>query len=103
MTRIQAITPLLEFLDQHLSSLNTWLLPRAFIRALAGCWSAVLKEVSAQADAGGAEKPRVYHHRLREALELLAEFFHAEGKGKFNHLSLLSFKSSSIFVLVYIV
>lgn len=78
---IQAITPLLEFLDQHLSSLNTWLLPRAFTRALAGCWSAVLKEVSAQADAGGAEKPRVYHHRLREALDLLAEFFHAEGKG----------------------
>ncbi|KAG6459452.1 BAI1-associated protein 3 [Manduca sexta] len=77
----QAITPLLEFLDQHLSSLNTWLLPRAFIRALAGCWSAVLKEVSSQADAGGAERPRVYHHRLREALDLLAEFFHAEGKG----------------------
>lgn len=78
---LQAITPLLEFLDQHLSSLNTWLLPRAFSRALAGCWSAVLKEVSAQADAGGAERPRVYHHRLREALDLLAEFFHAEGKG----------------------
>ncbi|XP_060802443.1 BAI1-associated protein 3 [Amyelois transitella] len=77
----QAITPLLEFLDQHLSSLNTWLLPRAFTRALGGCWSAVLKEVSAQADAGGAERPRVYHHRLREALDLLAEFFHAEGKG----------------------
>ncbi|XP_061715227.1 BAI1-associated protein 3 [Cydia pomonella] len=77
----QAITPLLEFLDQHLSSLNTWLLPRAFIRALAGCWSAVLKEVSSQADAGGAERPRVYHSRLREALDLLAEFFHAEGKG----------------------
>ncbi|XP_053606355.1 BAI1-associated protein 3 isoform X2 [Plodia interpunctella] len=77
----QAITPLLEFLDQHLSFLNTWLLPRAFTRALGGCWSAVLKEVSAQADAGGAERPRVYHHRLREALDLLAEFFHAEGKG----------------------
>ncbi|CAB3259883.1 unnamed protein product [Arctia plantaginis] len=77
----QAITPLLEFLDQHLSSLNTWLLPRAFSRALAGCWSGVLKEMSAQADAGGAERPRVYHHRLREALDLLADFFHAEGKG----------------------
>ncbi|XP_049874475.1 BAI1-associated protein 3 [Pectinophora gossypiella] len=77
----QAITPLLEFLDHHLSQLNTWLLPRAFTRALAGCWSAVLKEVSTQADAGGAERPRVYHHRLREALDLLAEFFHAEGKG----------------------
>ncbi|XP_063827905.1 BAI1-associated protein 3 [Ostrinia nubilalis] len=77
----QAITPLLEYLDQHLSSLNTWLLPRAFTRALAGCWSAVLKEVSTQADAGGAERPRVYHHRLREALDLLADFFHAEGKG----------------------
>lgn len=41
----------------------------------------MLKEVSAQADAGGAERPRVYHHRLREALDLLADFFHAEGKG----------------------
>lgn len=52
-----------------------------FIRALASCWNAVLKEVSTQADAGGAERPRVYHSRLREALDLLAEFFHAEGKG----------------------
>ncbi|XP_022124719.2 BAI1-associated protein 3 [Pieris rapae] len=77
----QAITPLLEYLDQHLSSLNTWLLPRAFTRALAACWNAVLKEVSNQADSGGAEKPRVYHHRLKEALDLLAEFIHAEGKG----------------------
>ncbi|XP_048487474.1 BAI1-associated protein 3 [Plutella xylostella] len=77
----QAITPLLEYLDQHLSSLNTWLLPRAFTRALSGCWVAVLKEVSTQADAGGAERPRVYHSRLREALDLLAEFIHAEGKG----------------------
>lgn len=41
----------------------------------------MLKEMSAQADAGGAERPRVYHHRLREALDLLADFFHAEGKG----------------------
>lgn len=86
---IQAITPLLEFLDQHLSALNTWLLPRAFIRALAGCWSAVLKEMSAQADAGGAEKPRVYHDRLKEALDLLAEFFHAEGKGRIPHSFLI--------------
>ncbi|XP_072947566.1 BAI1-associated protein 3 [Epargyreus clarus] len=77
----QAITPLLEFLDQHLSSLNTWLLPRAFTRALAGCWSAVLKEMATQADSGGPERPRVYHDRLREALDLLAEFIHAEGKG----------------------
>ncbi|GBP67477.1 BAI1-associated protein 3 [Eumeta japonica] len=79
--RSRAINPLLEFLDQHLSQLNTWLLPRAFARALAACWAAVLREVSAQADAGGSERPRVYHHRLREALDLLAEFFHAEGKG----------------------
>ncbi|XP_075979118.1 BAI1 associated protein 3 [Anticarsia gemmatalis] len=77
----QAITPLLEFLDQHLSLLNTWLLPRAFSRALAACWCGVLKEVATQADAGGPERPRVYHHRLREALDLLSEFFHAEGKG----------------------
>ncbi|VVC86709.1 unnamed protein product, partial [Leptidea sinapis] len=75
-----AITPLLEFLDQHLSTLNTWLLPRAFSRSLAACWNSVLKEVSSQADSGGAEKPRVYHQRLKEALDLLAEFFHAEGK-----------------------
>lgn len=89
----QAITPLLEFLDQHLSSLNTWLLPRAFSRALAGCWSGVLKEVSSQADSGGVERPRVYHHRLREALDLLAEFFHAEGKGM---------KHSPILVNIYV-
>lgn len=42
----------------------------------------MLKEMSAQADAGGADKPRVYHDRLKEALDLLAEFFHAEGKGR---------------------
>lgn len=42
--------------------------------------------MSAQADAGGAEKPRVYHDRLKEALDLLAEFFHAEGKGIISYL-----------------
>lgn len=75
--------PLLEYLDNHLSALNAALLARNFARALSIVWSAVLAGLSGQTDVGGGdgERPAVYHDRLHDALNLLAEFFHAGGQG----------------------
>lgn len=79
----QAIVPLLEYLDNHLSALNSALLARNFSRALSVVWSSVLASLAGQTDVGGGdgERPAVYHDRLHEALGLLAEFFHADGQG----------------------
>jgi BAI1-associated protein 3 len=76
----QAIVPLLEYLDCHLSSLNSALLTKNFHRALNLIWLAVLSELSHQMDSAG-EKPTNFHDRLYEALRLLVDFIHAEGLG----------------------
>lgn len=76
----QAIIPLLEYLDQHLSALNSALLTKNFHRALTIIWLLVLNELSAQMDSGG-EKPTNFHDRLYEALQMLVDFIHAEGLG----------------------
>jgi BAI1-associated protein 3 len=72
--------PLLEYLDNHLSSLNRALLTRNFHRTLSIIWMIVLKELSDQMDQAG-EKPANFHDRLYEALQTLVEFFHAENMG----------------------
>ncbi|XP_055846829.1 BAI1-associated protein 3 [Episyrphus balteatus] len=78
----QAIVPLLEYLDVHLSALNSALLTKNFNRALNLIWSTVLSELSRQMDTGAeGDKPSNFHNRLYEALQLLVEFFHAEGLG----------------------
>lgn len=78
----QAIVPLLEYLDVHLSALNSALLTKNFNRALTLIWSTVLNELSHQMDAGGeGEKTKNFHDRLYEALQLLVDFFNAEGLG----------------------
>lgn len=78
----QAIVPLLEYLDVHLSALNSALLTKNFNRALNLIWSTVLNELSHQMDAGGeGEKTKNFHDRLYEALQLLVDFFNAEGLG----------------------
>lgn len=78
----QAIVPLLEYLDIHLSALNSALLTKNFNRALTLIWSTVLNELSRQMDAGGeGEKTKNFHDRLYEALQLLVDFFNAEGLG----------------------
>lgn len=79
---IQAIVPLLEYLDLHLSALNSALLTKNFNRALTLIWNTVVGELSRQMDTGGdSEKPINFHDRLYEALQLLIEFFNAEGLG----------------------
>lgn len=78
----QAIIPLLEYLDVHLSALNTALLPKNFNRALQLIWIAVLNELAFQMDTGNdSERPTNFHERLYEALHLLVDFFNAEGHG----------------------
>lgn len=76
----QAIMPLLEYLDTHLSSLNRALLTKNFHRILAIIWIMVLAELSDQMDQAG-EKPENFHDRLYEALQTLVDFFHAENMG----------------------
>lgn len=78
----QAIIPLLEYLDTHLASLNNALFSNNFIRALTLVWTTVLSELSKQMDTGGDnERPTNFHDRLYEALQLLVNFFNAEGLG----------------------
>lgn len=72
--------PLLEYLDNHLTSLNRALLTRNFHRTLSIIWLIVLKELSDQMDQAG-EKPANFHDRLYEALQTLVDFFHAENMG----------------------
>lgn len=78
----QAIVPLLEYLDVHLSTLNSALLSKNFNRALTIIWLTVLNELSHQMDTGAEnDKPSNFHDRLYEALQLLIDFFNAEGLG----------------------
>lgn len=78
----QAIVPLLEYLDVHLSALNSALLTKNFNRALMLVWNTVVGELARQMDTGGdSEKPVNFHDRLYEALQLLVDFFNAEGLG----------------------
>lgn len=77
----QAIVPLLEYLDVHLSALNSALLMKNFNRALMLIWNTVLNELSRQMDSGEGEKTKNFHDRLYEALQLLIDFFNAEGLG----------------------
>lgn len=78
----QAIVPLLEYLDVHLSALNSALLTKNFNRALTLVWTTVLNELASQMDADGeGEKTNNFYDRLHEALSLLVEFFNAEGQG----------------------
>lgn len=78
----KAIVMLLEFLDLQLSALNSALLMKNFNRALTLIWNAVLNELSRQMDTvAETEKPKNFHGRLYDALQLLVDFFNAEGLG----------------------
>jgi len=77
-----AIVPLQEYLDGHLIALNTNLLPKNFHKVLNGVWEVTVYELGHQMDGGsGDTKMSGFYERLYEALELLVEFFHAEGNG----------------------
>lgn len=76
-----AITPLLEYLDNHLLSLNSMLLPRNFERVLNNVWEVSLSELDHQMDGNVGDKMAGFYERLYEALDILVDFFHAESKG----------------------
>lgn len=77
-----AIVPLQEYLDSHLISLNMNLIPKNFHKVLNGVWEVTVYELGHQMDGGsGDTKMSGFYERLYEALELLVEFFHAEGNG----------------------
>ncbi|VVC39810.1 Mammalian uncoordinated homology 13, subgroup, domain 2,Mammalian uncoordinated homology 13, domain 2,C2 [Cinara cedri] len=77
-----AIVPLQEYLDSHLISLNVNLIPKNFHKVLNGVWEVTIYELGHQMDGGsGDTKMSGFYERLYEALELLVEFFHAEGNG----------------------
>ncbi|XP_052860569.1 BAI1-associated protein 3 [Anopheles cruzii] len=78
----QAVMPLLEYLDSHLATLNVTLLSQNFYRAMTLIWNSVLTEFAKQMESGGeGEKPTNFHDRMYGALQLLGEFFNAEGLG----------------------
>ncbi|XP_055620183.1 BAI1-associated protein 3 isoform X2 [Toxorhynchites rutilus septentrionalis] len=78
----QAVMPLLEYLDSHLATLNVTLLSQNFYRSMSLIWNNVLAEFAKQMDAGGeGDKPSNFHDRMYGALQLLGEFFNAEGLG----------------------
>ncbi|KAJ8895018.1 hypothetical protein PR048_000327 [Dryococelus australis] len=87
----EAITPLLDYLDNHLVTLNAALLQRNFHRILENVWDIVLLELGQQMDGNAGDKVAMFYERLYEALTILVEFFHAEQKG----LSLESLKSAT--------
>ncbi|KAF6203098.1 hypothetical protein GE061_003513, partial [Apolygus lucorum] len=76
-----AISPLLEYLDTHLLALNAALLPRNFERVLSTVWDVCLLQLGHQMDGSAADKLPGFYDRLYEALDILVDFFHAEGKG----------------------
>ncbi|XP_039440945.1 BAI1-associated protein 3 isoform X3 [Culex pipiens pallens] len=78
----QAVMPLLEYLDSHLATLNVTLLSQNFYRAMSLIWNSVLTEFAKQMESGGeGDKPSNFHDRMYGALQLLGEFFNAEGLG----------------------
>ncbi|XP_022901984.1 BAI1-associated protein 3 isoform X2 [Onthophagus taurus] len=79
----QAVDPLFDYLHSNLQTLNVALLPQNFQRILYEVWEYTLAELNYQMDGGtnSEELPAMFHERLHSALELMVEFFHADGQG----------------------
>ncbi|XP_025835570.1 BAI1-associated protein 3 [Agrilus planipennis] len=79
----EAVEPLFDYLYNHLLQFNLALLPQNFTRVLIEIWECTLKHLNDQMDGGGSteEMPAMFHDRLHSALELMIEFFHANGQG----------------------
>lgn len=88
-----AIAPLLEYLDTHLLALNAALLPKNFERVLSAVWDVCLLQLGHQMDGSVGDRMPGFYDRLYDALDLLVDFFHAEGKG----LTLEALKSGVFF------
>ncbi|CAH1987257.1 unnamed protein product [Acanthoscelides obtectus] len=79
----RAVEPLFDYLHHHLCQLNAALLPQNFQKVLLEVWEYTLAELNYQMDGttSSEEMPAMFHERLHAALELMVEFFHAEGQG----------------------
>ncbi|XP_057657644.1 BAI1-associated protein 3 isoform X1 [Diorhabda carinulata] len=79
----QAVEPLLDYLQGHLQALNISLLPQNFQKVLQEVWEYTLAELNYQMDNGSNsdEIPTMFHEKLHSALNLIVEFFHADGQG----------------------
>ncbi|XP_076272507.1 BAI1 associated protein 3 [Rhynchophorus ferrugineus] len=79
----QAVDPLFDYLHTHLKGLNVALLPQNFQKVLCEVWEYTLAELNHQMDGGATSEdlPAMFHERLHSALELMIDFFHAEGQG----------------------
>ncbi|XP_072386969.1 BAI1-associated protein 3 [Diabrotica undecimpunctata] len=79
----QAVEPLFDFLRGHLIALNVALLAQNFQKILQEIWDFTLVEFNHQMESGvnSDELPAMFHERLHAALELIVEFFHADGQG----------------------
>ncbi|GJQ84188.1 hypothetical protein Trydic_g2862 [Trypoxylus dichotomus] len=79
----QAVDPLFDYLYTNLQSLNLSLLPQNFQRVLFEIWEYTLVELNYQMDGGtnSEELPAMFHERLHSALDLMVEFFLADGQG----------------------
>ncbi|KAL1518076.1 hypothetical protein ABEB36_001756 [Hypothenemus hampei] len=79
----QAVDPLFDYLYNHLNALNISLLPQNFHKVLCEIWEYTLAELNYQMDGGASndDLPAMFHERLHSALELMVDFFHADGQG----------------------
>lgn len=76
-----AIVPLMEYLDNNLTTLNQNLLRVNFERILEVIWHVALEEMRIQAASGVGEKQPIFFTRIHDACNILIEFFHADQKG----------------------
>ncbi|ESO87159.1 hypothetical protein LOTGIDRAFT_91451, partial [Lottia gigantea] len=74
-----AIGDLLEYLDTNLLTLNNNLLKTNFDRILESIWVEVMEEFQEVMEK--EERPPVFYQRMFDALGVLVDFFHANGKG----------------------
>ncbi|TRY68734.1 hypothetical protein TCAL_10740 [Tigriopus californicus] len=78
---MDAIAPLMAYLDKHIQALNAKFLRGNYIRCLHVVWESVLAELREHSDASTGEKMPMFFDRLHEALQILSEFFYADGAG----------------------
>lgn len=75
-----AISPLMNFLDSYLLNMNQSLYRTNLDRVLTAVWNTLL-DLLREASKSDDVRETVYFERLRDALQILSDFFHVEGRG----------------------
>ncbi|CAM1322555.1 BAIAP3 (predicted), partial [Pycnogonum litorale] len=81
MSADDAIVPLMKYLDTNLIVLHKNLLQINFDRMLQAIWDVVVTELIKTTHGNITEKQTQFFKRLHDSLNILLNFFHAEGKG----------------------